>query len=91
MPHVLTLQVPAGAPFRALAAEAAGRVLACVGGGPKDVEQLTAAVADAAGELSGAGGDLQLSFESTADGINVQVTCGDASRTVHQAATRQAS
>jgi len=89
MPHVLTLQVPAGAPFRALAAEAAGRVLACVGGAPKDVEQLTAAVADAAGAVSGEGDELQLSFESSGDGVDVHVTCGGSSRVVHQTATRE--
>jgi hypothetical protein len=89
MSHVITLQVPADAPFQALAAEAAGRVLACVGGPPEAIEHLREAVADAARAVAAHGSDLQLRFESNSDGIDVHVSCGGASRLVRQPAPRQ--
>ena len=91
MPHVLTLQVPVDAPFQALAADAAGRVLASVGGAPEAVEHLRAAVADAAGAVAVAGADLHISFDSTPEGLDVHVSCGTASRLVRQPAPRQTS
>jgi hypothetical protein len=91
MSPVLTLQVPVDAPFQALAAEAAGRVLACAGGAPEAIEQLRAAVADAVGAVSTHGTEIQLTVESTPDGITVHVSCGTASRQVRQTARHETS
>ena len=89
MPNVLTLQVPPDAPFQALAAEAAGRVLACVGGPQEAIDSLRDAIADAAGAIASPGAELHLLFESTPHGIDVHVSCGGASRIIRQAVPRR--
>ena len=91
MPPVLTLQVPVDAPFQALAAEAAGRVLACAGGAPEAIEQLRSAVAEAANAVSPHGTEIQLTVDSTPDGLTVHVSCGAASRLVRQTAGHETS
>ena len=86
------LTVPAVAPFRALASDAAARYAEMAGGSAADGAALSEAVtgavatvtADAAGEA-----DVTIAFRPQPDGVEIDVRCGARQATVRRALVPQ--
>jgi hypothetical protein len=76
MPLPITLQLPAGAPFRALAVEAASRICALAGGDGPEAESFGAEVGTALEGLAVDSGACELSFETGPASVEVRITCG---------------
>jgi hypothetical protein len=85
MSHALTLQVPAEAPFRALASDAAARVVTVCGGSAEQGEALRAAVAEAVTAVAGHGGEVTVTFDMKTGGVRVSISCGGETRYVERA------
>jgi hypothetical protein len=85
MSHALTLQVPADAPFRALASEAAARVVTVCGGSAEHGEALRVAVAEAVAAVAGHGEEVTVTFDMKTGGVGVTIRCGSETRHVEHA------
>lgn len=72
----ITLQLPAGAPFRALAVEAASRICALAGGDGREAAAFGAEVGTALEGLAAGDGACELSFETGPASVEVRMTCG---------------